>query len=71
MRPSDTCPICVEHMVAGEAVSAWPGGCGHQLHYVCLLNLLQRAHERVGSVCPLCQCSVDGIPASARCPRGA
>eukprot|EP00969_Alexandrium_andersonii_P372377 15481584-Alexandrium_andersonii.AAC.1 len=60
-------------MASGEAAaaSAWPGGCGHRFHYTCLMNLSQRAHERVGSVCPLCQCSLGGIPASARCPCGA
>eukprot|EP00969_Alexandrium_andersonii_P103719 4576447-Alexandrium_andersonii.AAC.1 len=31
------CPICFE---------VWPGGCGQQFHYVCLRNILQRAHER-------------------------
>eukprot|EP00969_Alexandrium_andersonii_P343008 15161840-Alexandrium_andersonii.AAC.1 len=58
-------------MRAGEAVAERPGGCGHSFHYVCLMDLLQRARERVGSVCPLCQCSLDGIPAAARCPCGA
>eukprot|EP00969_Alexandrium_andersonii_P024762 1081224-Alexandrium_andersonii.AAC.1 len=67
----ETCPICVDRMVTGEAVADWPDGCGHLLRYVCLMNLLQRACERVSSVCPLCQRSLDGIAASARCPRGA
>eukprot|EP00969_Alexandrium_andersonii_P181965 8040931-Alexandrium_andersonii.AAC.1 len=58
-------------MVAGEAVAAWPGGCSHLFRYVCLTNLLQRSSERVGSVCPLRQRSLDGIAASARCPCGA
>eukprot|EP00969_Alexandrium_andersonii_P156228 6907178-Alexandrium_andersonii.AAC.1 len=58
-------------MRAGEAVADWPGGCGHPFRYVCLVNLPPRSRGGVGSVCPLCKCSLDGVVAAARCPCGA
>ena len=63
MQSSDECCICHDTVPKEEVFKVWAWGCGHKIHFVCLLNCIANTYRDIvgpplpqpGVRCPVCR----------------